>query len=153
MKQPFLIALLLIASGTTSATTISCPSEKQLAGTYKTTVADGFTPNRLAIVPDATTQYKAQLISYWAAKPFDNGRYGTVGDFESQLFVPMPWSCTAFIYVEEKDVAEGQRGAVCVLAIRFVGPTSIHVNAMGQCDVFHGHRAYPDGLYTREVSK
>jgi hypothetical protein len=148
-----MIALLLIASGAASATTISCSSEKQLAGTYKTSVAAGFTPNILSIVVGAGSEYKVHLSSYWEPKPFDNGQRGTVGDFGGMLTVPTPWSCTAFLYVAETGVADGERGAVCVLALRFVDTKHVHINGMGQCDYFHGHNAYPNGLYILQDSK
>ena len=91
---------------------------------------------------------RLQLKSTWASRPSDNGEHETIGDFEGELIIPKPWSCVALFSVEdEPKSADVPFGPACFFVLRFVGPDRIHLVQLGDCEYFHGQRAYPGGGY------
>ncbi|MGE3891541.1 MAG: hypothetical protein AB7F79_08070 [Steroidobacteraceae bacterium] len=151
-NQVVLVALLLFLSSLCQATTVTCPEGDKLVGTYKTNAARGFIPNSLIISANAVSELTAHLTSYWAPKPFDNGERGTMGDFDGKLLVPHPWSCVAFL-VNKAEAKTDELAPMCVLVLRFIGSKGIDVMGIGQCEYFHGPRAYPGGFYALETEK
>jgi hypothetical protein len=150
----FISALLLLSlSRMAAAMVVTCPSPSELAGTYETAVAKGFTPNKLVVRRVSNDEYSIALDSYWASKPNDDGSLGTVGSFEGKLELLAPWSCVAVLKVIEQGSKDSESNPTrCFLLLRFAGASSIEVSLLGQCDYFHGHRATPAGSYNRGAS-
>jgi hypothetical protein len=135
------------------AATTTCPSPNDLVGVYKTVVSPGYEPNTLTVsLGDRANEYQVQLTSYWAPKPYDDGAFGTIGEFSGQLALPKSWSCVALLEVRETNTAEGAIPVTCGLAFRFVGadPVTVYVEPLGQCGYFHGANASPAGRYVRQ---
>lgn len=151
MFRPLFTSVTLLVSLPALATSISCPEAVALAGTYRTSVPAGYTPNEIAIsVGERSGEYKASVSSYWEPKPFDKGEHGTVGNFSGELYVPKPWSCVAILEIKEKDVAVDTDPIACGLVFRFLGRSVVYVEGIGACEYFHGDRAYPYGKYIRQ---
>ncbi len=136
-----LLFFLCSLPGTTMATTITCPSPQKLTGTFITSVEKGFTPNRLALKVVHGGSYQLSLTSYWAPVPHDDGTRGTIGEFEGNLLLPKPWRCVASFSTQDND---------CHLLLRFVGNQTVFVESSGQCEIYHGANAYPQGRYTKQ---
>lgn len=135
----FLPILLLPAIA--RATTIVCPEPADLAGVYATTVAPGFTPNRLTLKAVKDGTYQVSLTTYWSPVPHDDGTRGTIGEFDGSMFLPKPWSCVALLSRPEND---------CHLVFRFIGKRTVYIESRGRCELYHGASAYPHGRYKRQ---
>lgn len=149
MKKLISALVLLSLAQMAAATVVTCPAPSELAGTYETAAAKGFTPNKLVVRRISGDAYSAALTSYWAPKPNDDGTLGTVGSFEGRLEILEPWSCVALLRVVEESKDKDSNPIACFLLFRFLGHSSIEVSSLGQCDYFHGQRAAPAGSYNR----
>ena len=146
-----ILACILLFTHAVFAATVSCPEPHELSGTFKTVVKHGFTPNSFTITTKQKVgDYYVDLTSYWSAKPFDDGRYGTIGDFSGRLFLLNPWSCVGVLDVSEKERHDDVAPPSCNLLFRFIGKSTVFVESIGQCDYYHGFNANPDGKYVRQ---
>jgi hypothetical protein len=153
MKRLISALLLLSLARVAAATVVTCPAPSELAETYETIAAHGFTPNKIVVQPISGDAYSVALNSYWAPKPDDDGTLGTIGSFVGKLEILEPWSCVALLEViEQGSNVNESNPIVCFLLFRFIGATSIEVAALGRCGHFHGRRATPAGTYNRRSS-
>jgi hypothetical protein len=150
MKAAIFLLFFFVFQSGAFATEVACTSEDSLAGSFATQAAKGFQPNTLRIQKAQNKNfYQFSLTSHWAPKPFDDGTLGTIGNFDGGIAIPQPWSCVGVVTVKAQEEPEGGYGALCILLLRFVSSSRIEVTSFGYCEVFHGHRADPDGTYTR----
>jgi hypothetical protein len=140
----------LLVSTCAAATSSTCPDLSKLAGSYETKPPVGYPSNEFEItIAKAPDDYGVSLLSTYSSKPFDDGSHVSVGEFEGKLIVPRPWSCVAMLELVRRGVEEDFVPITCSLVFRFVGGSVVYVESMGNCDYFHGHRAYPDGKYIK----
>ena len=141
MRSMLLLIALVAFPVTAMAGTVNCPAPSQLSGTFITAAENGYEPNRLLLTPSKKKTYQASLRSYWSPVPNDDGSRGAIGEFEGELILLKPWSCVAIFSRPEND---------CHLILRFVGNRTVYVDTVGQCQMYHGVNAYPQGQYEKQ---
>jgi hypothetical protein len=125
----------------------SCKAPTEILGTYKTEASLGYTPNVL-VLSKSGASILASLRSYWAPVPNDDGRLGTIGDFSGRVSLSKPWTCAARFEHQEPDAQKGTHSG-CTIVMICMGSTHVKVRSNGECELYHGHGAYPDGTYVK----
>ena len=147
MKKLIYASMLLLGSTPCFAAKLPCGSSDRVDGIYNTVVTPGYKPNTLKLI-SRDGVWHLELSTNWAPAPNDDGERGTVGHFESTAKPITPWRCVALFEFTDKS-EDDSANVTCLLVLVFDGRRKIRVESRGQCEYFHGHRAYPSGTYIR----
>jgi hypothetical protein len=147
MKVLIFALVSLFGSSACFAAKLPCGPPGKVDGIYQTVVKPGYAPNALKLT-SRDGEWHLDLSTIWAPNPNDNGEHGTVGHFEGTAKPITPWRCVALFEFTDKS-EEDSSVVTCILVLVFDGRRKIRVESKGQCEYFHGHRAYPSGTYIR----